>query len=254
MLVVITMRPWMGSAQVRSWWASIDRARYFSWITIVLSTLVVASVASEFLRGGRVLKDKLNTNLGGAMYHLMRRNMRRYGGYIAHIGFAVVMIGVAGLAFNQDKEQEMALGDKLQIGHYELVSQDSTQDDNANYQSEAALLDVYKDGQYLTRLNPELRFYKASGGQPDHKVGIRHALFEDLYVIYEGKNPDTNHPIIKAFVNPLVSWVWFGVIAIILGTGLALVPNALAVKAALPAAVAVTAFEKHAMHPAGAGK
>jgi cytochrome c-type biogenesis protein CcmF len=253
-LIVITMRPWMGSAQVRSWWASIDRARYFSWITIVLSTLVVASVASEFLRGGRVLKDKLNTNLGGAMYHLMRRNMRRYGGYIAHVGFALVMIGVAGLAFNQDKEQEMALGDKLQIGHYELVSQDSTQDDNANYRSEAALLDVYKDGQYLTRLNPELRFYKASGDQPDHKVGIRHALFEDLYVIYEGRNPDTNHPIIKAFVNPLVSWVWFGVIAIIFGTGLALVPNALAVKAALPAAVAVTAFEKHGMHPAGAGK
>jgi cytochrome c-type biogenesis protein CcmF len=253
-LKFLIMHPWRGWSQFRFWAASVDLAPYYSWMALVLSALVIGTVSSEFLRGGRVLKDKLNTNLGGAMYHLMRRNMRRYGGYVAHIGFAVVMIGVAGLAFNQDKEQEMALGATLDIGHYKLVSQESTQDDNANYTSEAALLDVYKDGQYLTRLNPEVRFYKASGGQPDHKVAIRHALLEDLYVIYAGKNPDTGHPIIKAFVNPLVSWVWFGVIALILGTGLALVPNAVAVKAALPAAVAVAAFEKHGMHPAGAGK
>ena len=253
-LIAPDMRPWLGGAQVRTWLASLDIGRFYSGMAIVLSALVLASVASEFLRGGRVLKDKLNTNLGGAMYYLMRRNMRRYGGYVAHVGFAVVLIGVAGLAFNQEKEQEMSFGDKLAIGHYELVSQESTQDDNANYQSEAALLDVYKDGKYLTRLNPELRFYKASGGQPDHKVAIRHALMEDLYVIYAGKNPDTNHPIIKVFVNPLVSWVWFGVMILVVGTGLALVPNAAAVRAPLPVTATVTALEKEGLHPVGAGK
>jgi len=253
-LIAPDMRPWLGGAQVRTWLASLDIGRFYSGMAIVLSALVLASVASEFLRGGRVLKDKLNTNLGGAMYYLMRRNMRRYGGYVAHIGFAVVLIGVAGLAFNQDKEQEMSFGDKLAIGHYELVSQESTQDDNANYQSEAALLDVYKNGKYLTRLNPELRFYKASGGQPDHKVAIRHALMEDLYVTYEGKNPATGHPIIKAHVNPLVSWVWFGVMILIAGTGLALVPNAAAVRAPLPVTATVASLEKEGFHPVGAGK
>jgi cytochrome c-type biogenesis protein CcmF len=253
-LIAPNMRPWLGGAQVRTWLASLDIGRFYSGMAIVLSALVIASVASEFLRGGRVLKDKLNTNLGGAMYYLMRRNMRRYGGYVAHVGFAVVLIGVAGLAFNQDKEQEISFGDKLAIGHYELIGQESTQDDNANYSSEAALLDVYKDGKYLTRLNPELRFYKASGGQPDHKVAIRHALMEDLYVIYAGKNPDTNHPIIKAFVNPLVSWVWFGVMILVVGTGLALVPNAAAARAPLPVTAAVAALEKEGLHPVGAGK
>ena len=116
------------------------------------------------------------------------------------------------------------------------------------------LLDVYKDGQYLGRMNPAVVAFKASGDQTDHKVAIRHAPLEDLYVIYAGKNPDNGHPIVKAFVNPMVSWVWYGVMAMILGTGLALVPNAVAVKAALPAAVTVPAFEKHGMHPAGAGK
>src|SRR5260370_32076913 len=88
--------------------------------------------------------------------------MRRYGGYIAHIGFAVVVIGLAGLAFNQEKEQEMGLGDRLRIGHYELIGQAYIQDDNANYRSEAAQLDVYKDGKCLAQMNPEVRVYKAN--------------------------------------------------------------------------------------------
>src|SRR5260370_14558361 len=112
----------------------------------------------------------------------------------------------------------MALGDKFQIGHYTLVGQESTQDDNANDTREAALVDVYKDGRYVTRLNPELRFYKASGGQPDHKVAIRHGLFDHLNVIYAGRNPDTLPPIIKACMKPLVSLASIGVLVLVFST------------------------------------
>src|SRR5260370_9088977 len=149
-------------------------------MAIVLGTLVFACVASEFIRGGRVLREKLNTNLAGAMYHLARRNMRRYGGYIAHIGFAVGVIGLAGLAFNQEKEQEMGLGDRLRIGHYELIGQAYTQDDNANYRSEPAQLEVYKDAQWPAHMNPEVRVYKANWS-PDHMCAIHTSPLEDLY-------------------------------------------------------------------------
>src|SRR5262249_58023877 len=121
-------------------------------------------------------------------------------------------------------------------------------------QSEAALLDVYKDGELFARISPEVRFYKASGGQPDHKVAIHHSLLEDLYVIYAGRNPTTGHPIIKAFVNPLVSYVWIGVLILVCGTGLALVPNAVPMRASVPVTVAVPAMDDHRMHPAGASK
>jgi cytochrome c-type biogenesis protein CcmF len=134
------------------------------------------------------------------------------------------------------------------------VGAEYTQDDNANYTSETALLDVYKNGQRLLTMTPELRFYKANGGQPDHKVAIHSTLQEDLYVIYEGKNPDNGHPIIKAFVNPLVSWVWIGILIVTFGTGLALVPNAAQIAAQVPKAVAVAAMEKQGMQPAGVGK
>ena len=47
----------------------------------------------------------------------------------------------------------------------------------------------------------------------------------DLYVVYEGVNPDTGQPIIKAFLNPLVNWIWLGVLVMALGTLIALVPK-----------------------------
>ena len=242
LLIALGMRPW---TQI---------SIFYSWAAFVITALVIATIASEFVRGGRVLQGKLNANLFGAMYHLTRRNMRRYGGYVVHFGVVVIVVGIAGLAFNQDKEQEMGLGDKLQIGSYTLVGQEYTQDDNANYSSEAASLDVYQNGKYLTRLNPELRFFKANGGQPDHIVADHSTVREDLYVIYEGRNQDTGHPIIKAFINPLVSWVWIGVLIVILGTGLALIPNAAPMRAPVPLAVPAGVPDERVLQPVGASK
>ncbi len=260
----MSMPQWLGFGQfgvwlklLPSWFSGLEMAKIYSWLAFVIGALVTATIASEFFRGGRVLQGKLNTNIVFAMYHLMRRNMRRYGGYVVHFGIVVVIVGVAGLAFNADREQEMAIGDKLQIGHYTLVGQEYTQDDSARYVSEAALLDVYKDGKFLTRLNPERRVYKINGqpnGQPS-TIPAKHATaMEDLYVIYAGLNPDTGHPIIKAFVNPLVSFVWLGVLITAFGTGLALVPNAAQIAVKVPQRATAAAAEQHGMQPAGVGK
>ncbi len=237
-LIVFGVKPWT------------DLSQFFSWLALSLAMMITATIASEFIRGGRVLQAKTGGGLLGGMYHLTRRNTRRYGGYIAHFGVAVLVVGLAGTAFDKEKELEMGLGDKLQVGQYTLVNRSYTQDARDNYESEAAMLDVFKGDEYIGQLNPELRSYKPSM-QPDHIVANRSTLREDLYVVYEGRNPDTQRPIIKAMVKPLVVWVWLGVIVLIFGTGLALVPNAAPMKS--PVQVTAGALAKH-MQPAGAGE
>jgi len=241
----------LGKNGVRFW---TDTWQMYAMLAFCLSTLVIATVASEFIRGGIVWKNKLQTNLLFGMYQLTRRNMRRYGGYVVHFGVVLVVIGLAGAAFNRDKEQEMAAGDKLELGRYTLVSRAYTEDDNANYQSRAALLDVYRNGKFLIQLNPEERRFKASGGQPVHIIANHSTLREDLYVTFQGLNNQTGHPIIKAIINPLVNWIWIGVLVIAFGTGMALVPNATVMTVSVPSAVAVATIEKQGMQPAGAGK
>ena len=116
----------------------------------------------------------------------------------------------------------------MSLGPYTLVCQSYTQEYNENYSSEWAIINVLKGGKQIGTMYPERRFYKASQ-QAQTIPRIRSTAAEDLYLVYEGLNPDTGRPIIKAHLNPLVMWIWVGVWIVIVGTGVALIPNAQAV-------------------------
>jgi cytochrome c-type biogenesis protein CcmF len=231
------MRPWQ------------DLSYLYALMTAVLASLVVFTVASEFIRGGRVIAGKTDRGTLSGMVQLARRNTRRYGGYIIHVGIALICIGVLGTPLNQSSEKEMAFGDKLVIGPYTLVCRSYTQEENANYSGDIAILDVFKGGKQIDTLYPESRFYAATQ-QPQHIPTVRSTLKEDLYVVYEGQNQDTGRPIIKAHLNPLVSWIWIGVLVMIFGTVLALIPNTAPLQ--VPARSSVSA--RNALpHPAPVG-
>ncbi len=210
---------------VRPWKAGDDwQATLFSLVTFTLAAGVITAIASEFLRGASVVSTQTGKNLLASTVLLVRRNTRRYGGYIVHFGIVVMFIGIAGGAFNRSSEQEMGFGDAMTLGQYRLVCQSFSQDSNKNYDTEFALLDVYKGGKKITQLAPERRFYQASQ-TTSTMVALHSTLESDLYVIYEGKNPDSDKPIIKVFLNPLMNWIWIGVLIVVAGTGLALVPS-----------------------------
>ena len=227
-LIAAGMRPWKEVSQ------------FYSLMAISLAALVTFTVLSEFVRGGRVISRHTGQNLFASMAQLAHRNTRRYGGYVVHFGVAVIIIGIAGSAFNQDREKELGVGDKMTIGPYTLVCDSNTEDDNPNYSSEWAVLNVSKYGQPIGKMFPERRFYKASQ-QTSTIVANRSTMKEDLYIVYEGVNQDTGRPIIKAHLNPLVMWIWVGVFIVIIGTVLALVPSAAAVRITAPARVPAAA-------------
>jgi cytochrome c-type biogenesis protein CcmF len=230
LLVALGIRPWRVQSE------------FYSLMTIMLSVLVAVTVFSEFIRGGRVIARHTGNGLLVSMVQLAHRNTRRYGGYIVHFGVVVVMIGLAGAAFNQDKEKELGYGDKMSIGSYVLTCRSYTQDDKPNYSSEWAIIDVSKGGKQIATLFPERRFYKASQ-QNATMVANRSTIKEDLYLVYEGLNQQTGRPIIKAHLNPLVMWIWMGLVVMVAGTVVALVPNSAAVRFAARAPVRTAAAE-----------
>ena len=208
-----------------------EQGAFYSWITFAMAAFVATAIFSEFLQGARVIQRHTRQSLLGSVMQLTRRNTRRYGGYIVHFGVVVIFIGLAGGAFNQSKEQTLNFKQSMTIGPYRIECLDYSQDSNANYDTEFAMLDVYRGGHKVTQMSPELRFYTASQ-QPSTIVANHSTLAWDLYVIYAGKDAATGQPVIKAFLNPLVAWIWIGVLITILGTGVALVPNMSATVAA----------------------
>ena len=215
-LMIAGVRPWNDGDDMH--------ATIFSLVAFTLAAGVITAIAEEFLRGANVVRTQTGKNLLASAVLLTRRNTRRYGGYIIHFGIVVMFIGIAGGAFNQAREMEMSYGDTLSIGPYRMVCQSITQDSNANYDTDFALLDVYRGDEMITQLAPEKRFYLASQTSST-MVALHSTLASDLYVIFEGKNPDTGRPIIKAFLNPLIAWIWIGVVIVVAGTFVALLPN-----------------------------
>jgi len=195
----------------------------YALVCFSLSAGVITSITSEFLRGAGVVRAQTGKNLAASTILLIRRNTRRYGGYFIHYGIIVLFIGLAGSAFNQSKELEMGDGDSLQLNGYKLVCQSSSQDSNPNFDTDYALLDVYHGNKKIAQMSPARLFYPAMQ-QNDTKVAIHSTLALDIYVVFEGRNPETGRPIIKVFLNPLVNWIWIGVGIIVIGTFIALVP------------------------------
>ena len=221
LFVMLTPASWGSIFGLKPWH---DISYFYSLMTIFLAALIAFTVASEFYRGGRVIADKTGQGMFASMVQLTHRNTRRYGGYVVHFGVVLVMIGFSGAALNQDKEAELGYGDHMQIASYDLVCRSYTQDDNANQETEWALMDVYQNGQLVRTMTPQRIFYKASQ-QASTKPDIDQGFKEDLYLVYEGQN-DKGQPVIKAHLNPMVIWIWIGAWVMIIGTGLALVEPA----------------------------
>jgi cytochrome c-type biogenesis protein CcmF len=197
----------------------------YALISFGLCAFVALSIGMEFWKGARAIAARTGRNLLMAAVELTHRNTRRYGGYLVHMGIVLMFIGFTGAAFNQDTTQEVAVGDRIALGHYELRVKSITDGDTDNYAWQKATIAAYKDGAYLQDLEPERRVYSASK-QPTSEVAIRRRLNEDLYLNFAGMSQtDAGRAVVQAYVNPLVSWIWIGFYLLALGTIVCLVPS-----------------------------
>jgi cytochrome c-type biogenesis protein CcmF len=201
---------------------------FYVAMCLMLSVFVVLTIGYEFFRGARVIAARTGANLLSSAIQLTMRNTRRYGGYIIHFGMVLIFIGISGTAFNKDKQMEMTPGSSMTLGAYTLHLQNFDALQEANYTSERASIDVDKNGKSVMMLYPQKRFYPANQ-ESGTMVAISSSIVEDLYVVYAGRSPDTNMPVIHAYLNPLVKWIWFGGVIVVFGTIVALLPNQQAV-------------------------
>src|ERR1700757_2890280 len=181
----------------------------YSWICLILCVFVASTVGLEFYRGAKVIRARTGASFVSSAVELTMRNTRRYGGYIVHVGMVFVFIGLAGAAFNRDIQKDMRQGDTLKIGPYTLVLQGFDTKPEKNYTAQRLLVEVLEDNRPTMMLYPEKRRFSTTE-ENGTMVAIHSTLQEDLYVVYAGTSPDTQLPVIHAYLNPLVKWIWFG--------------------------------------------
>jgi cytochrome c-type biogenesis protein CcmF len=223
-------------------------------LTFGIGIFVLVVIAVEFWKGTRARARIESEGLPTAFVHLIRKNRRRWGGYVVHVGVVIMFMGFAGAAYDVEVRQSIEPGETITIaspfGHsYELRYEGlSTAVEPGHAVQWIATLSVERDGVPVGALNTERRLYLAQG-QPVTEVGIRSTLMEDLYVILAtlddqvgtGLDPRFHRATFQVMVNPLVPWIWYGGLILALGTLIALWPGGAAPGTKRPQARAMVA-------------
>jgi cytochrome c-type biogenesis protein CcmF len=163
-----------------------------------LAAFVLAVVGQEFWRGVGARRAVSGESPPVALTALVRRNRRRYGGYLVHLGVAILFVGVAASsAFQHARDVRLAPGQSARVGGYEITYVRPTSRLASEKISLGAVLDVRRHGRHVATLRPTRGYYPSLDqaglgtigrffdGQATSEVGLKAGLRGDLWTAVE---------------------------------------------------------------------
>ncbi len=181
--------------------AASDAASHaLALIMFVFGTFVLAAVAQEFFRGARARSAMTRESPPVAVVALVRRNRRRYGGYLIHAGVAVALIGVAAsTSFQHSRYATLAPGQSARIDGYAIRYVRPTARVNYEKISLGAVLNVSKGGHHVATLRTAYGLYPSQdptlgplsrffNGSDESQIGLSSGLTRDIWTVI---NPST---------------------------------------------------------------
>jgi cytochrome c-type biogenesis protein CcmF len=171
----------------------------------------------EFYRGVKARRKMTGENIPVALWRLMVRNRRRYGGYLVHLGIAFIAMGIIG-SQNYDLEtmKTVEIGGAIEIKDYKIVYEKLDQRKEGINDIIYADLRVFRNGKPLGVIEPEKVFY-GNWEQPSSEPAIINSWKEDLYLVLSAWEDDGRATFIVK-INPMMNWLWLGSIILVIGT------------------------------------
>ncbi len=210
-------------------------------LAVSLVAFNVAVILQEFIRGvgaRRRAAERRNEPEGVAvaLFRLVSKNRRRYGGYLVHLGIVSMFLGFTGQSWVSYAETSLAPGEQHEIGGYRLkyLGRRTCPGDPACSAEEQADrtktmlfadFEVGRNGDVMGRVSPAKFVYRRMPDRPTSEVGMLRTLRDDLYLVVGTLSSGEERSTFRFYVNPLVSWIWIGLLALITGATISLWPE-----------------------------
>jgi cytochrome c-type biogenesis protein CcmF len=160
----------------------------------VFGTFVAASIVQEFFRGTRARRAMTREAPPVALARLVRRNRRRYGGYIVHLGVTVALVGVAAsTSFQHSRTANLGPGQSVHLDGYTFRYVKPTASATAQKISFGAVIAVTRGGHAVTTLRTEYGLYPSQdqmhqvgrffNGSNESRVGLDAGATHDLWSV-----------------------------------------------------------------------
>jgi cytochrome c-type biogenesis protein CcmF len=145
-----------------------------------------------------------------------------WGMTLAHIGIALVVAGVtASSAWKQEMVQTQAVGETLAMAGYDITLTGVHTTDGPNYSAVEGTFEVRKDGVLLSVLTPQKRAYRQPP-MPTSEAAIHTTGFSDIYTVIGDAAKDGDGWVTRMYFEPLVPFLWYGVLLMALGGAISL--------------------------------
>jgi cytochrome c-type biogenesis protein CcmF len=160
-----------------------------------------------------------------ALITLARRNQRRYGGFVVHLGVVLIFLGIAGsMTYSREREATLAMKERLTIGSYLIQFEGLRGEQQPTHFRVEGAFRVFNGGKEVGVLSPALKFFPTQQS-PVGRAVHQSSIGEDIYLILSGFSElDKNQATLKVLVRPLVIWMWIGGFVILLGTLVSILP------------------------------
>jgi len=200
-------------------------------------TLLSFVVFSMFYDTGLALRARRRIAGEGVLSGLItltRRNQRRYGGFVVHLGVVLIILGIAGsMTYSLEREATLGLKQSLSVGNYRIQFEGLRGTQQPTHFRVEGSFRVYHREQDQGLLQPALKFFPAQQS-PIGRAVHQTSLDEDIYLILSGFSEiDRNQATLKVLVRPLVVWMWIGGFVITLGTLICILPMGKPIEAEL---------------------
>jgi len=167
-----------------------------SWgfIGLILSTwIIIASIISI------VLRYKFSPTM---------QYIKSINSFIAHIGVGVMIIGITfSSIYQKEYNFNIAVGEEVTVDNQVLKLEKIQIIEEKNYQSLKANFSLEKKDRIISYIEPGKNYYPVSK-MITTEAGIYHDWFKDIYITLGNEN--NNIWFIRVYINPLVSFIWFG--------------------------------------------
>ena len=213
----------MSIAPMLSWQSNkLDKIKNYIYILIVTSILtLLITYLTKFniwgftgtILGLWIIAASLLSILHNCLKYKFKKFFIYNNALIAHMGVGIMIIGITFSSIFQTKNNfTIQTGEIVNSGQYSLQLKNLKIEEKNNFQELLGIFLLHKKNEFLTTIKSSKRYYYVSKVITT-EAGIYHDWFQDFYLVLG--NEKNNKWSITIYHNPLVSFIWIGVMIMI---------------------------------------
>ena len=203
----------------------LEHSSLLAPLTFGLAAFVVLVTLREMFLPAWIRVREKNEGVFSAVIQSASRARRRFGGYVVHLGIVMIIVAVAASrSYTTHAAGTIGNGKSLSIAGYDIRFDGLTNGREPHRTWIGAKLNITTPSGATDTMVPRMNFYERST-DPIGTPAVRTIAKEDLYISLMAYDEKGGSASLKAWVFPLVGWIWWAIPVLVGGALIALWPS-----------------------------